>query len=111
MKCFNRLGVSFPAHTVPHHKMFASTAVNGENKAFAGRLDNRDFAWCGTANDPNPYLEIHFDVPTLIGAVAVQGDPYGWNYVRRFQIAFRTTASSNFTIHNEVKQLNSIQCV
>ena len=81
--------------------MSSSTNVNDDFQADRGRLLN-SYAWCGSFTDQAPYLEIRLYQMTLISGLAMQGDPYGRNYVNIFEIHVKETVAGEW-IYKKVR--------
>jgi hypothetical protein len=72
-----------------------SSSVFGLHKPYYGRLNLLSFhgdpsrsAWCATAGDKDPYLQVAFGQDTTLSGVAVQGLSLFDNFVTSFRLCY-----------------------
>ena len=72
-----------------------SSSIFGLHKPYYGRLNLLSFhgdpsrsAWCATAGDKDPYLQVDFGQDTTLSGVAVQGLSLFDNFVTSFRLCY-----------------------
>lgn len=78
-----------------------SSSVFGLHKPYYGRLNLLSFhgdparsAWCASAGDKDPYLQVAFGQDTTLSGVAIQGLSLFDNFVTSFRLCYSNDGSN-----------------